>query len=195
MYSYLEDNVLLTRELTSVPHRKFVFVSTVDVYPAGTGPRSEDEIYDVDDVGTLYGTTKLMSEAIVGEHCADNLILRCVALLGRHARKNSLLRIVQDEPCVLTLAGDSRFNYVLHSDVSEFIDFAIESDLSGIYNVASSENVSLSEIADFLDKEVEFGEYRYDVGAIDNRKISSVFPAFTKTSWEIVTQFVEQLGE
>jgi nucleoside-diphosphate-sugar epimerase len=193
LYGYVADNVLLTGELVSVPHRKFVFLSSVDVYPNGPGPRSESTVAQIGAGNGLYGITKLMSEAIVRERCTDYLILRCVALLGRHMRKNSLLRIFEDEPCDMTLRGDSQLNYVLHADVSEFIGLAVENDLSGIYNVASSQNVSLARVADILGKEVAFGGYRYDVGDIFHRKVSSVFPAFGKTSEEeVVVRYIGQ---
>jgi len=192
LYPYLEDNVLLTKELVSFPHKKFVFLSSVDVYPENTGVHSEDEIIDVDSLNGIYGITKLMSESIVRNHCENHLILRGTALLGKYSRKNSLLRIIEDKECILTLSGSSVFNYVLHSDILDFIKFSIDNDIKGIYNLASSENVTLSEVADMLGKKVNFGSYKYDVGQIDNGKISSLFPAFKKTSREVITQFVGQ---
>ena len=190
LYGYLADNVLLTEELASVPHQKFILISSVDVYPKGSGLRSENMTFLVDEVNGIYGTTKLMSEAIVRELCPNHIILRCTALLGKHSRKNSLLRIIEEESCVLTLTGDSRFNYVLLSDVSDFIRFALDRDVEGIYNVACSQNVTLSRAADILGKKVHFGQFHYDVGEIDNQKISSIFPAFNKTSEDAIAEFV-----
>ncbi|MFH1314592.1 MAG: NAD(P)-dependent oxidoreductase [Candidatus Eisenbacteria bacterium] len=192
LYEYIADNVLLTEELVSVPHRKFVFVSSVDVYPCGHEPRSENSVIDVDTVRGIYGKTKLMSEAIVQRHCPDHLILRCVALLGEHARKNSLTRILDDDSCTLTLSGDSQFNYVLHEDVSEFIESAVKNDVRGIYNVASSENVTLSEVVDIFNRRVDFGAYRYAISDVDNKRIASIFPAFRKTSKEVVARFARE---
>lgn len=134
-----------------------------------------------------------MSQAIVRQHCPNYLIMRCVTLLGKHARKNSLLRILYGDSCTLTLHADSQFNYVLHSDVCNFISFALQENISGIFNVASKENVSLAEIANLLNKKVNFGNYRYDVGKMDNTKISSIFPVFNKTSTEVVQEFINQL--
>src|SRR2546422_555 len=33
LYSYLHDTTLLTQKLLSIPHEKFIFISSVDVYP------------------------------------------------------------------------------------------------------------------------------------------------------------------
>ena len=190
LYYYLEDNVLFTKKLVSIPHKKFIFLSSVDVYPNGVGTHPEDEIIDMDSISGIYRITKLMSESIVKTHCVNYLILRGTALLGKYSRKNSLIKIIEDDKCILTLSSDSRFNYVLHSDILDFIKFSIDHDLKGIYNLASSENVTLLEVANILGKKVKFGNYLYDVGNIDNSKISYVFPVFKKTSKEIITKFI-----
>ena len=190
LYYYLEDNVLLTKKLVSIPHKKFIFLSSVDVYPKGVGVYPEDEIIDMDSISGIYGITKLMSESIVKTCCVNYLILRGTALLGKYSRKNSLIKIIEEDRCILTLSGDSRFNYVLHLNILDFIKFSIDHDLKGIYNLASSENITLLEVANMLGRKVKFGTYLYDVGNIGNSKISSIFPVFKKTSKEIVTQFI-----
>jgi nucleoside-diphosphate-sugar epimerase len=195
LYQYIQDNVNLTEELVSIPHKKFIFISSIDVYPKRKGNHSEDEIIDIDSLNGIYGITKLMSESIIKNQCRNYLILRASALLGKYSRKNSLLRILEDKDCTLTLSGNSRFNYVLHSDVLDFIKFSIEHDIKGIYNLASSDNITLSEVAEMTDKKVKFGSYFYDAGNIDNSKISSVFPAFKKTSKEVIAQFIGERNE
>jgi len=195
LYGYLRDNVLLTHELTLMPHRKFIFISTADVYPPKPILHSENEDINVGEVRSLYCLTKLMSEAVIRKHCANYLILRCVALLGKYSRKNSLVKMVKENPCTLSLSGESRLNYILHSDVSDFVKFAIKNDVCGIYNISSCENVILSEVADMLGKQINFGSYRYDVGDIDNSKIVSILPLFKKTSKEVITQFISSLQE
>lgn len=189
LYQYLEDNVFLTKKLIEIPHTKFIFISSVDVYSKNTESNSEDDIIELDSVRGIYGITKLMSESIIRNHCKNYLILRGTALLGKYSRKNSILKIIDEKECILTLSGDSRFNYLLHSDVLDFIKFSIEHDIKGIYNLASSENITLLEVASLLGKKVKFGTFLYDVGKIDNSKISSIFPAFKKTSKEIILQF------
>jgi dTDP-4-dehydrorhamnose reductase len=192
LFGYLKDNVLLTEELVSIPHGKFVYVSTVDVYPKSSGRHSEEEIIDIDSVDNLYGITKLMSEAIVRGRSDNYLILRSSAMLGMYSRKNSLIRMLEDDECVLSLSGGSRMNYILHTDVSDFIRLSIDTNLKGIYNMTSSENIILSEVAEMLGKKVRFGSYVYDVGDIDGSRARSVFPAFNKTSREVIEQFIKE---
>jgi len=190
IYRYFEDNVFLTKELVLIPHKKFIFISTVDLYPRDSKLHSEDEIIDVDSVKGIYATTKLISESMVKKYCKNCVILRPTTLLGKYSRKNTIIKIMENQECVVGLSEKSVYNLVLHSDVLDFIKFSIDNDLKGIYNLASSENLTLSEVANMLGKKVKFGTYVYDVGNIDNSKISSVFPVFKKTSKEIVTQFI-----
>jgi nucleoside-diphosphate-sugar epimerase len=189
---YLADNVFLTKELVSIPHKKFIFISSIDVYPKTNAVLSEEHIIDVDSVDGIYGITKLISESIIRNRSSNYLILRASALLGRYSRNNSLIRIIEDKECTLSLSGDSQFNYILHSDVLGFVRIALEQNLTGIYNLASLENITLSEIVNMLCKKVCFGTYRYEAGAIQNCKVSQVFPAFKKTSREVIQQFIEE---
>lgn len=194
LYTYLDDNVLLTAELTAIPHHKFIFLSSVDVYPTGLPRCSENEPIPLDSPKSLYAVTKLLSEAIVRARCQTFLILRCVSVLGPHSRKNTLIRIIEEDPCTVGLSADSRLNYVLHSDVAGVIQGAASNDLQGIYNVASSEPVSLSRVAQLVGKPVVFGGHTYDVGNVDNAKIAALFPAFRKTAEEVVLEFIRQRG-
>jgi len=192
LYSYVRDNVLLTHELVSIPHKKFIFVSSVDVYPKNDSFHNEHEIIKIDDIKNIYGITKLMSESIIRKYSKNYLIMRATALLGKYSRKNSLLKIIEDDDVDLTLSKESTFNYVLHSDILDFIKFSLDNDLNGIYNIASSDNVTLSEVAYLLKKKVKFGTYVYNVGDIDNSKVSSAFPVFKRTSKDTISRFLER---
>lgn len=190
---YFCDNVFLTEELTSIPHKKFIFISSVDVYPKNSAKHKEEEILDANKTENLYAKTKLLSEDLVRRNCPNFLILRCSALLGKDSRGNSLIKIIKQNHPILTLSAKSLFNYVLHKDVLEFMSLAIEKDLQGVYNLASSESISLKGIASLLKKEVNYGNYIYDVGDIDNNKAITYLPAFKRTSKEIVIKFISTL--
>jgi len=194
--NYLEDNIYLTQELASLKHKKFIYFSSVYVYPRTPETHREDSIIDIDTLyrsasaHALYSVCKLASEAILKKHCKNLLILRPTTLLGIDSRKNSMLEIINNDECALGLSAKSNYNLVLHSDVLEFIRHAIDQDIQGVYNVAASDTISLSDTADLLDKKVEFGNHVYDVGQIDNSRISSIFPAFKKSSKENLIHFV-----
>ncbi len=169
-----------------------MFISSVDVYPKDGDRHKEDEVISADSVSGIYPVTKLMSESIVRGHCDDYLILRASSLLGEYARKNNLIRIAEDTKDTLSLAGASTLNFVLYSDILEFIKCAIRKNISGVFNLVSSENITLAEVAEMLGKNVKFGDYSYFVGNIDNSKACSVLSAFNKTSREVVNRFVKE---
>ena len=186
---YYQDNVLLTAKVTKIPHKKFIFISSVDVYPKNASKHTEEEILDVDKPDGLYAKTKLLSEYLVKKNCSNFLILRCTALLGKYAKKNSLVKIIKDDKPTLTLSGKSVFNYILHADVLAFTKLSIKNDLMGIYNLASSKNITLKQVAYLVKKKVTFGDYIYNVGNIDNRKAAAIFRAFKKTSQKVIEEF------
>ena len=188
---YVDDNVRLTEELVGIPHRQFILLSTVDVYPRIAGSRTEEDPLDLQAPRELYATTKLMAEAIVAARATHPVILRCGALLGPYIRRNSLVRMLEEEDCRLTLSGASCMNYVLHEDVVELVRMAIKQQWHGTYNVASTEMVTLEEVAALIGRHVTFGSHRYDTGAVDTRKLLAVCPRFRKTSREVAAAFVE----
>lgn len=192
LYPFISDNVLLTERVANIRHRKFIFISSVDVYPKITGQHNEEEDISLESIVNLYAATKLMSEAIVKNKSPNYLILRCSALLGTYSRQNSLIKIAKEENPVITLSEDSVMNYVRHSQVADFIKHAIENNLRGVYNAASTENITLGRVADLFKKKVRFGSHLYRVGDISNRKISSVFSSFKRTSEDIIHEFIKE---
>lgn len=191
LYSYLEDNIFLTEKLIKIPHKKFIFISSVDVYPKDERTHAENEIIDINLVSGIYALTKLMSETIVKEESSNYLILRCSSLLGKYARKNTLKKMIDESKPILKLSRHSIFNYILHQNVSDFINLALKKDLKGIYNLVSSKNISLSEVAILFKKKVTFGDFIYKAGDIDNTKAFLVLPSLKKTSKEILSLFLQ----
>jgi nucleoside-diphosphate-sugar epimerase len=191
LYSYLNDTILLARKLLQVPHEKFIFISSTDVYPKNGASHSETEEIPLKDAANLYAISKLMAESMVQNEAADFLILRTTALLGEHARKNSLIKILTQENVKLTLAGASTFNYILHSDVAGFIDIALQENLRGIYNLAAASTIALQEVATSYDKRVEFGNYHYVTDEINNEKAKNVMDNFARTSLENIDLYLK----
>ncbi len=192
LYTYISDNIFLTKRLTKVPHKKFIYISTIDVYPQNTKKHVEEEIINLNEVSHIYGFTKLISESVIQNLCQNVLILRCSTLLGKDSKENSLIKIIKEDHPSLTLSADSVLNYISHKHVLEFIKIATEKDLQGIYNLASSENILLSQAADLLNKKVKFGDFIYNVGNINNTKATMYLPVFKKTSKEVVSEFLCQ---
>lgn len=174
----LED-LLLVRNLTKIPHSYFIFISSIDVLHA-TG---------------AYAFAKKKAEELVKEYATKYLIVRLSALLGKYSRQNSLLKIMEGDQ-KLSLTANSIFNYILYEDVADFIKFVIENKLQGIYNLASSKNITLKEaeeiIKDYLGEvNIIYGDYYYSCGNINISEAlkTGAFPE--KTSAQVVNEFIK----
>jgi nucleoside-diphosphate-sugar epimerase len=193
-FDYLDDNFRLTERLLAIPHRKFIYISSLDVYPRLGRPIGETEDVDVTQLSGAYCFTKLFSDVLVQRRAENYLILRPATLMGAVMRPNTTLRLLTERNCQLFLAPASRFNYVLHEDIVTLIRIALERDIKGIYNVASADSVSLSEIAAQLALAPNFGSVLYDIGPVDNQNATRLLPAFGRPSWQTLNHFIDSLG-
>ena len=193
-FAYLDDNLLLTERLAALPHRKFVFISSIDIYPMPRQGATEDDDYDLARLSGPYPFAKLFSDALVRARCANHLILRPASLLGPAMRPSTTLRVLTERAPRVFLHPDSRFNFVLHDDIAAFVARAIAEDMSGVFNVASTGSVRLGDMAARLGLAAAFGEHVYDAGEVSNAKIAAIEPAFRRTSAETLNRFIDRLG-
>jgi len=163
-YEFIDGSILLTNELVKVKHKKFVYISALEIYNKPF---------------TSYRFIKLCSEAIISKKAKSPLILRVSALLGVDMRKNTVYRMLKENKPKLTLSEDSTFNYILHSDLFEFIfeDF----NRTGIINFISDGNVTLGRVNEILNGNTVWGNYKYTIKEVDGVKI--------KTSEEVIKEF------
>ena len=177
-YEIVRDNIFLTKDLCKVPHNKFVFISSIDVY------QEEDN---------LYKTSKLMAESIVNKLATNSLTLRCSAILGETMRKNNFRKIIEDVDPKLSLSGESSFNYILQEDILNFLNIAIKINYNGIVDFVSSTNITLKEVSDLLEKKGDFGSYVYRTPELSSESLASVFPPAALTSKQNVKRYLKDI--
>ena len=177
-YRYLEDNILLTSDLLSIPHHKFVYFSSIDVYKEFTP----------------YSFTKKLAEGLVAEKSNNYLILRLSALLGPSMRKNSLIKIL-DGKSNLTLSCESTFNYILQSDIIDTLQSEIVENLVGTYNFVSSTNTTLNEVAEYYNKKVIFGKFKYETNLGPSNGMKNINPKKERTSLETIGEYLKECYE
>jgi len=193
-HKYVEDNILLTKKMLNVPHKKFIFLSTIDIYSDRESCKEIDKV-KLNNDKDLYVVTKLMSESLVNNYGKSPVILRASAMLGKGMRENSLLRMSKSLTCNLSLTRESSFNYILYEDVYQIIKLCAINGLEGTYNMASKDNVSLGEIADFFGfNDINFGNFYYKTGDIDTEKIMKIYPKIGKRSIDVVSLFFKDIG-
>ena len=193
--SYLDDNIFLTERLTKIPHQKFIYISSIDIYPKDLPLVGEEDDFLVDGIGGWYGRSKLIAEEIVKKNCKNSLILRPSAMIGKDSRENSLIKILKNLPTKLTLSPYSSFNYILHDDVLSFIRKAVDQNLEGTFNLASSSNIDLQTVVKKYDnKNIEFGEFLYKTQQLNNNKAKSVSDVFNKSSLDNIEIFKKMIS-
>lgn len=196
LYEYLNSSIHLTKQIINIPHKQFFYCSTVDVYPNIEEKiwKEEDPI-TLDDFHNLYGFIKLCCESIVLEEANNPVVMRLGAMLGKDIQPNSLMKIYQNITNKIGLSKESTFNYILHKDVLSFIENAVENNLSGCFNLTSSDKTTIGQSAQEIDNTIEWGNFSYQTANISNEKICASSPQFNKTSLENVRIFFDELNQ
>lgn len=175
----IKDNILLTKTLLNLNYKKFIFISSIDVY--------QDE-------KNLYSASKILCESMVKSHGSNNLIVRCGAMLGPNMKSNSLIKILdKDNITPITLHPKSTFYYILHSDITDFILHSLKNNITGVVDFVSSSQVTLQQVTQALSLDCSFGSYIYSSPIVSNNKTVKVFPQADKQGLDIVIDFSKTL--
>jgi nucleoside-diphosphate-sugar epimerase len=193
LFDYFDDNTLLTLRLASLRFRKFIFLSTVDVYPRTGKVHREDEEISLADQESPYGITKLLSEAAVRRLSSKSLILRVTSMIGEYTRPTMLARLLLEPNSSLSVSADSHFNFINHSDVGDFVEASLKLDLTGTFNLASASNVVLKDLAEELGLRPKFGLDHYDVGQFDVTTARALANDLERGSFEKAVVFAKRV--
>lgn len=136
----------LVNNLRSVKARKFVLISTVDIYP---DPRNADEGYlpSISSHESAYGKNRLELEGLVKRLFKNALILRLPALFGPGLKKNFIFDLIHDKMLDWTNIN-SEFQFYNLDNIWRDILFGLHCKLD--YMNITSEPVSCSEIVRHL---------------------------------------------
>lgn len=183
---YISDTVGLTKKLINIPHRKFIFCSTIDVYPNnGFFGKETDEI-NLFDIKNLYSLTKLICEKIVLETANNPLILRLGYMVGDDMRNSNVKRSMSGKRENLSICGSSSFNIITHKQIGKIILKSFETEQKGILNVACSPSIDLQRICYIRQTEPSFGSYRYEAPKVNTNKLIRFMPEMKMSSEDII---------
>jgi nucleoside-diphosphate-sugar epimerase len=163
-YKIYEDNINLTKKLLKIPHRRFVYISTCQVSELNSKSQP-----------TPYIIMKALNEHIIREQSKNYLILRPSGLVGDDKKRNSLHKLMNNED--ITLTGESVNDFILFDDVYN----TIQSHESGTFYLLSQKSITMKEIAEKFNKEINFGNFKYEINVESDIDIG-------RTSFEILKE-------
>jgi nucleoside-diphosphate-sugar epimerase len=121
----------LMQALATVKARKFVLISTVDVYGQPIGCDEDDTVA----MGThAYGKHRLEFEHFIQQRFARPLILRLPALFGHGLKKNILFDLLNNNQ-VERINPDSKFQWYPIAQLAADIDLLLRQDVAGTLNL------------------------------------------------------------
>jgi nucleoside-diphosphate-sugar epimerase len=119
--------------LSTVSAKRFVLISTIDVYP---NPNDVDEETDLSTLSNhAYGVHRFRVEQFVREKFARHHVLRLPGLFGRGIKKNVIFDLLHNN-CVEMIHPEGVFQYYSLPLLWEDIRRAIEHDVS-VLNLAT----------------------------------------------------------
>jgi dTDP-4-dehydrorhamnose reductase len=175
---------LLLEALLKLPHKRFVFLSSCDVYPDDGTQHSEADVLDSKNARNAYSEEKIITDLRVLRSANNPICIRTVSLLGPGHCGDNLKRLLNEEVPALTLAKDSTWNFVTYEELFEAIQSLLSSTFVGPINFCRSKSVAIIEVASFLKKDPSYGGFSYHVGQIDNRLAAAAFPNLKQSSLE-----------
>ena len=189
--SYLQDTLFLFNKISRISHKLFIFISTIDIYNFDSNMlHYEDESIPIEEVSGCYSMMKLAVEELVRNNCDNYIIIRPGMLLGPYMRENNIKRVLGLSNKPLTLSGDSTFNFTSYANIKKVIMYCIENNIRGTFNVVSSDEVSMYDLASKYNPSVEFGKYTYTTPHVNNEKIINTIPNVMKRAMECVESYI-----
>lgn len=146
----IDDNIL---NLAKINNSKVVFISSVSVYKNfGETLKETSELCD----NNPYAIEKINTESILlGDTNLKSFILRIPSPYGLKQKNNSVLKIFVDRvKCKsdVTYFGQGKRlqNFINATDIARAVKVCIESDETGVYNIASGKNINMKDLADTI---------------------------------------------
>lgn len=160
---YLDDNIILTQRLKKLNCKKFIYISSVDVYQQNPN---------------MYSIFKQLSETLMDE---DDLILRCSMMLGPTMKPNHCIKLLENID-KMGLSGESEFNYILMEDILKFINSRKYYSYKKPIDFISNNSLKLKELKNIFNSDTKLGNYTYEMNLDFTNPIYMLDPDFNKSS-------------
>lgn len=179
----------VVRSTIDFKFRKYVFLSSCDVYSHVATPEGNDESSVIDpNKLSRYGFHKLLAERYVQFAAPDWMIFRLGGMVGPGLKKNAVFDVLKGGPLWLDPASELQF---LSTDEVAATAMALAERLSGeVINLCGQGVVSIRQMIEWHGTEVPVNpgspRVRYEVNTDKLRSIASV-----SSSADAVRAFIE----
>ncbi|MDD5556373.1 MAG: NAD(P)-dependent oxidoreductase [bacterium] len=158
----------VVRSLRDFPSRRYLYISSVAVYPDHENPSLSTEETPLD-AGrqSIYGFHKRIAEQCVMRHHGDWLILRFGGLVGEGLRKGPVFDILEGRP--LRMGPMSRFQFIDTADAARVALRIAESGFAReVFNVCGRGTVTLREVQEMAGRveENELPAEAWDISTV-----------------------------
>ena len=167
---YFEDNIILTHDLLKVKSKRFVFISSIDVYPEDFEYKHEEVEIDINEVRNIYGQCKLACEDMVSRH-PNYLILRCGGIIGPNKIPKSIRSAIDQS--FTSLTKNSTVNYVHQQTIADIIE--TPNIQCKTVNVVSDTPMVVEDLREIITG-LTFGIYEYHATNIITARLKKLFP-------------------
>jgi nucleoside-diphosphate-sugar epimerase len=122
----LEAIKALQDVLSTIGSKKFILISTIDVYPV---THDKDETFDCGSIENhAYGKHRLAFEKFCESNFEDNIIIRLPGLFGDGLKKNVIYDFLNDN-CLEMINENSSFQYYYLKNLWADIQVAVENNI------------------------------------------------------------------
>lgn len=138
------------RSIHDFPAERYVFLSSMDIYPDVSDPSLNHEEVCIDITRqSPYGFHKYLAEQIVRRYAKRWLIFRMAGFVGRGLWKNSIFDLLTGHP--LRVHPDSEYQYINTCDLARMVLSLAQSNAAEeIFNATGSGLVSLRQVAGMI---------------------------------------------
>ena len=145
-----KESVELTKNsLIDFNFKKYVFISSCDIYPDCSSPDLTLENSKIDVFKqTHYGFHKYLAEQCVSHHSDNWLIIRLGGMVGPGLKKNAIYDIINGGP--LWISPESQLQFIHTDDVARIVFSFIEKDMiKEIINLCGNGLIKIADIMQF----------------------------------------------
>jgi nucleoside-diphosphate-sugar epimerase len=188
-----DANVKSTRDtLVDFKFKKYVLISSCDVYPDCSSPATTSEDFNIDvSKQSVYGFHKYLAEQCVQNTSERWLIMRLGGMVGIGIKKNAIFDILYGDK--IWLNPESKLQFINTDDVAQITIDLLEKKINNeTYNLCGDGLVKLQDVINRVGKHIQIvansPNVVYNVNVSKIKKIISL-----PKSIETVNKFVDEM--